>query len=170
MKNIPMIVLLLMPWFVAVSSGTLYDTFGFVPFVIEGIVVLGCMIYAFFLPRLGYNGQQIMLWNMMLKLCNVPIFLCWFAMGGILYVFLGTEAGLLVLGIGYLLLLSSSMYGISGLICSYKAGLISRKKFIVHIISHFLFFIDVLSSTYCFRLITRNSKKAEAEGLEKTEV
>lgn len=163
MKNIPMVVLLLMPWFVAVSSGTLSDIFGLVPFIIEGIVVLGCMIYAFFLPRLGYGGQQIMLWNMVLKLCNVPIFLMLFAMGGIAYLLLSTEVGLLVLGIGYLLLLSSSMYGVSGLICSYKAGLISRKKFIVHIISHFLFFIDVLSSTYCFRIISKNSKIADAE-------
>lgn len=162
MKNIPMIVLLIMPWFIAISSGTL-SVFGYAPFIIEGIIILGCMIYAFFLPRLGYDGPQIMFWNMVMKLCNIPIFLCLYAMGGIMYLFLGTEAGLLVVGIGYLLLLTSSVYGISGLICSYKAGLISRGKFIVHIISHFLFFIDVLSSTYCFRLINRNSKRVEEE-------
>ena len=44
-----------------------------------GAVLLCNMVYAFLLPRLGFDGRRILFWNLLLKLCNIPVYLFVFA-------------------------------------------------------------------------------------------
>ena len=41
--------------------------------VICGAFLLFNMVYAFLLPKLGFNGTQILRWNLLLKLCQIPL-------------------------------------------------------------------------------------------------
>lgn len=43
-------------------------------FALFAAVMLFGALYAFFLPRGGCGGTQILFWCMLLKLCNIPIF------------------------------------------------------------------------------------------------
>ena len=42
---------------------------------IYGALLAFNMVYAFLLPRLGFNGRQILFWNLLLKLWNIPLVL-----------------------------------------------------------------------------------------------
>ena len=39
-------------------------------FALFGVVLLCNMVYAFLLPRLGFDGRRILFWNLLLKLCK----------------------------------------------------------------------------------------------------
>ena len=165
MKNVPMILLLLMPyvimgfgsWIAAVPN-----LYGFIPFA---VILFGNMIYAFLLPRLGYDGKQIMFWDRLLKLCNIPAFLALFVIGSLMVALKVEDAGLATFVLSYLLLLSSTMFGVSGLIRCYKEGIFSGKELAIHLILHFIFFTDVVSAVYCCGKIPLNKPEPE-EGPE----
>lgn len=165
MKNIPMILLLLMPY-VIMGFGSwiaiIPNMYGFIPVV---IILFGNMIYAFFLPRLGYDGKKIMFWDMLLKLCNIPVFLALFVIGSLMVALKVEDAGLATFVLSYLLLLSSTMFGVSGLIRCYKDGIFSGKALAIHLILHFIFFTDVVSAVYCCGKIPPNEPEPE-EGPE----
>ena len=55
----------------------------------------------------------------------------------------------------YLLLLSSSAYGISGLLKCYRAKEITMKTLIVNIAAQLIFCADVFSSIYCYRKVRK---------------
>lgn len=85
------------------------------------LIFLPNMIYAFILPRRGYTPQQLLFWDMLLKLCNIPLYILVFIAGMLLA---GTIIGLGLIPFfmlfDYLLLLPSTMYGVSGLRQAYK--------------------------------------------------
>lgn len=163
MANIPMILLLLMPyvimgfgsWIAAVPN-----LCGFIPFA---IILFGNMIYAFLLPFFGYNGKQIMFWDMLLKLCNIPAFLALFLIGGVMVMIKVEDAGLAIFILSYLLLLSSTMFGVSGLIRCYKEGIFSGKTMAIQLILHFIFFTDVVSAIHCYGKIPKNEPEPVEE-------
>lgn len=163
MKNIPMILLLLMPY-VIMGFGSwiaaIPNLYGFIPFA---VILFGNMIYAFFLPRLGYDGKQIMFWDMLLKLCNIPAFLALFIIGGVMVMIKVEDAGLITFVLLYVLLLSSTLFGVNGLIWCYKEGIFSGKELAIHLILHFIFFTDVLSAARCYGKIPGNEPESEEE-------
>lgn len=163
MKNIPMILLLFMPY-VIMGFGSwiaaIPNLYGFIPFA---VILFGNMIYAFFLPRLGYDGKQIMFWDMLLKLCNIPAFLALFAIGSLVVMLNDEGFRLATFVLSYLLLLSSTMFGVSGLIRCYKEGIFSGKELAIHLILHFIFFTDVLSAARCYGKIPGNEPESEEE-------
>lgn len=149
MKKIPMIIMLIAPYFLFgmyMAENLQLLSIGLIAF---GIIMVFGAVYAFFLLRMGFTGKQILFWSMLLKICNIPIFLFIFAVGLFLFVVIIPLIPLLVL-FDLFLLLSTSMYGINGIIQCGKEGCLSKKEAIINIVLHFIFCADVFSSIYCY--------------------
>lgn len=162
MKKLPMIALLIAPYIfilavviICVKEGGFtanalgYIGYGYLIMLI--VVLMPNMVYAFVLRRNGYGQRELFFWNMILKISHIPIYILVFAVG----VFMG----MMILGMmlipflvlfDYSLLLASSMYGISGLFCVSKKGLLSKKHAILCGICQFVFVLDVVSAVYLF--------------------
>ena len=80
-----MIILLLAPYiFLLIDIGICVEENGFTADAIEMIgwtfmgmfllILFPNMIYAFVLKRCGYGYQKLFFWNMLIKLCNIPIY------------------------------------------------------------------------------------------------
>ena len=111
-------------------------------------------VYAFLLPRLGFDGRRILFWNLLLKLCNIPVYLFVFAVALVTNVLIIPMLPFLFL-FDYALLLASTMYGISGLLCCCREGKVSRKTLVIHSVAQCFFCVDVFSAVYCY-IKTRN--------------
>lgn len=144
-----MIIMLIAPYFlfgIYMAENLELLSIGLLAF---GIIMLLGAVYSFFLPRIGFSGKQILFWSMLLKICNIPVFLFIFAVGLFLFVVIIPLIPLLVL-FDLFLLLSTSMYGINGIIQCGKERCLSKKEVIINIVLHFIFCADVFSSIYCY--------------------
>ena len=69
MKKIPMILLVIAP----------YTLVAFMFYSVRLIVYIAILLlnmgYAFLLPWMGFGGKEILFWNMLLKLCHIPVYL-----------------------------------------------------------------------------------------------
>ena len=75
MKKLPMLLQLIVPYIILICGSAAMDiTVWLVYFY--GIILLFNMVYAFWLPKLGFDGRRILFWNLLLKLCNIPVVLC----------------------------------------------------------------------------------------------
>ena len=160
MKRIPMILLLLAPG--ATLAICYLADLDLTPglFVCGAILILN-MVYAFLLPRLGFNGQQILFWNLLLKLCQVPLislillFVLVMAMVG------GEGIGAVVIAVllvCWLLMLSSSVYGISGFLWCHKYGTLSKAGMIASMIAQLIPCVDVIGSILCYIMFRKEGK------------
>ena len=72
MKKIPMIALMVAPYAVLIACYqlTLDITFGV---CVYAALLLFNLFYAFQMPKLGFQGKQMLFWNMLMKLCNIPL-------------------------------------------------------------------------------------------------
>ena len=86
---------------------------------------------------------------MVLKLCNIPVFVGVFLVALLLNIMVIPLLPFLML-FDYSLLLPSTMYGISGIWQNYRKGKFSLVETAVNIILHFFFCADVFSSIYCY--------------------
>lgn len=153
MKKMPMIVMIIVPYVVGTilfsKNAIVFDS-AFVPSLILFVIVSFInMIYAFILPRLGYKENQLLFWNMILKLCNIPAFIFIFFICMLFHILILPLIPVLIL-FDYLLLLSSTMYGVNGLIYCLNKRKLTKKAFIINVIAHFLFCWDVISAVYCY--------------------
>ena len=130
MKKVPMIILLLAPYvFLLICIGICMAEKGFTADAIEmiGWTFLGMfllilfpnMIYAFILKRFGYGHRKLFFWNMLIPFLVI---------------------------FDYLLLLPSTMYGVSGLRSLSKTGKASKAGIVINGICQFLFVFDVISA------------------------
>lgn len=130
MKKVPMIILLLAPYvFLLICIGICMAEKGFTADAIEmiGWTFLGMfllilfpnMIYAFILKRFGYGHRKLFFWNMLIPFLVI---------------------------FDYLLLLPSTMYGVSGLRSLSKTGKASKAGIMINGICQFLFVFDVISA------------------------
>lgn len=153
MKKIPMILMLAVPYVVcvvfSVENTTSFNSLFGASLVLFAAVSLINMVYAFVLPRLGYKGKQLLFWNMVLKLCNIPIFLVVFFICMLFHVLILPLIPAFIL-FDYLLLLSSTMYGVSGLVYCFDKGKLTRKFLIINVILQFIFCWDVFSAVYYY--------------------
>ena len=128
------------------------------------------MVYAFLLPRLGFNGKQILFWNLLLKLWNIPLVLV------ILLVTLVTllaggegirdEASsmvLIALLLCYLIQVSSAMFGISGFRWCRKYGTLSKAGMIASSIAQLIPCVDVIGSILCYIMFWKESEPQGSE-------
>lgn len=158
MKKAPIIVMLIAPYFLFgmyMSENLQLLSVGLIIFAIA--MVCGA-IYAFFLPRLGFSGQQILFWCMLLKICNIPIFLFIFTIGLFLFVVIIPLIPLLAL-FDFFLLLSTSMYGINGVIQCGREKSLPKKVVVINIVLQFIFCADVFSAIYCYVRARKNKKQ-----------
>ena len=134
MKKVPMIILLLAPYvFLLICIGICMAEKGFTADAIEmiGWTFLGMfrlilfpnMIYAFILKRFGYGHRKLFFWNMLIPFLVI---------------------------FDYLLLLPSTMYGVSGLRSLSKTGKASKAGIMINGICQFLFVFDVVSAAYLY--------------------
>ncbi len=150
-KNIPMVLLLITPYVLLgiVWKQGLTDVVPAAWGLACLLIFLPNMAYAFLLLRMGYSEKQLLFWNMLLKLCNIPIYGLVFLMGVLMGVFAIPILIFLVL-FDYSLLLPSTMFGLSGLLKAYEVRRISVATLVVHIIMQFMFCLDVCSSVYLY--------------------
>lgn len=154
MKRLPMLLLVAAPYvFIAlVRMCFLNDTANYIPLIWAALfilVMLPNMIYAFILPRFNYNGQQILFWGMLLKLLNIPVYCAGVMLVLLLNVFVIPLLPFLLL-FNYILLISTSMYCISGILKCRREGKLSKTEGIINIILQLLFCTDVFSAAYCY--------------------
>ena len=156
MKKLPMILQLIVPYIILVCGFAAMDmTIGIVYFY--GVILIFNMVYAFLLPKLGFDGRRILFWNLLLKLCNIPTVLCILLFALVMTLVggknLGSDVAIMfkiVFCVCYVLQLSTSIFGLSGLLWYRKQGLLSVKSVISRTLGQLIPLIGIWGSVYCY--------------------
>ncbi len=159
MKRIPPLALLVMPYLVLaliMDQGLSAACLGLVMAIFGGVAALN-LVWALLAVRLGFSARQLVFWNLLLKLCHIPFYLLVFAMGVLLNVMIIPLLPILA-AMDYLLLLSSSLYGVRGLRLAQKQGLLSPPAAWVCIALQFFFCLDVASALYSWLRLRKKAK------------
>ena len=164
MKKIPMILLLIAPG-ATIAICYLLDLDLMPGLVVCGAILAFNMVYAFWLPKLGFSGKQILFWNLLLKLCNIPLILLIFVVTLVMMMVGGEgirdEAPSMVL-IAWLscclIQLSSVVFGISGFRWCHKYGTLSKAGAIVSSIAQFIPCVDVIGSILCYIMFRKEGQ------------
>ena len=132
MKKIPMILLLIVPYAIYFLCDLLYMDFA-IGLCIYGAILIFNMVYAFLMPKLEFSGKQLLFWNLLIKLCHIPLVVI------ILFVVLmasliggdamrdAVPSMILIAFAGcYVLQLSSAMFGISGFLWLHRNDKLTR--------------------------------------------
>lgn len=165
-KRILPILLLISPYLYALTV-MLYCKFGGAR-EMESFILIFCgmvviifipnMIYAFVIGKHGESSDVILFWDMILKLCNIPIYIVIFCFGFFMSLFpKGMVISFPLAIFDYLLLIPSSIYGVSGLIQACRERKITKATAVVNGILHFFFCMDVISAIAMFCLVKAKS-------------
>jgi len=157
-KKLPMILMIVAPYifgFIVMDSVEkgIFTQLG-IGIILYTLVLVLNLVYAFLLPRLGFDARQMLFWNMLLKLCHIPIYLCVIFIVMVTHVFIIPLMPFLFL-FDYSMLIASSAYGIRGLLKEYKSKNVTLKYLVVHAIAHLMFCTDVFSSIYCYMKVRK---------------
>lgn len=164
MKIVPMIALLIVPYatLIICYQTNLDITIGL---CVYGALLLFNMVYAFLLPRLGFNGKQILFWNLLLKLCHIPLILLILVFTLVMTMVGGEgirdEASsmvLIALLSCCLIRISSAMFGISGFRWCRKYGALSKAGVIASSIVQFIPRVDVIGSILCYIMFRKEGQ------------
>jgi len=164
MKKVPMILLLIAPYailFLCDQTGLDFS----IGLWIYGALLAFNMVYAFLLPRLGLSGKQILFWNLLLKLCHIPLILLILVFTLVMMLAGGEgirdEASsmvLIALLLCYLIQVSSAMFGISGFRWCRKYGTLSKAGMIASSIVQFIPCIDAIGSILCYIMFRKEGQ------------
>lgn len=151
MKRIPMILLLMAPG--ATLAICYLADLDLTPglFVCGAILILN-MVYAFLLPRHGFKVKQILFWKLLLKLSQVPLISLILLFTLVMAMVDGEGIGAVVIAAllaCWLLMLSSSVFGISGFLWCHKYGTLSKAGMIASMIAQLIPCVDVIGSILC---------------------
>ena len=128
------------------------------------LMILFNMVWAFRLQKLGYTEKQLFFWNMIIKLCYILVYATIFLTGLVMF-FL--PFGIMIIPIlmlyDYVMLLPSTMYGISGLLLGRRQKNISRKKLVINLFCQFIFCLDTVSAIYLFVSAWKEEQKNRGE-------
>lgn len=123
------------------------------------VVYIPNMVYAFVLAKHGEKSTVLLFWDMLLKLCNIPIFIVVYIYGFIMAIVpMGIFITVLLIIVDFSLLLPSSMYGVSGLIQARREGKITTATAVVNSILHLFFCADVISAIVMFCVVKARAK------------
>ena len=164
MKKVPMILLLIAPYailFLCDQTGLDFS----IGLWIYGALLAFNMAYAFLLPRLGFSGKQILFWNLLLKLCNIPLILLIFVVTLVMMMVGGegirdeaASMALIALLSCCLIQLSSVVFGISGFRLCRKYGTLSKAGVIASSIAQLIPCVDVIGSFLCYIMFRREGQ------------
>lgn len=118
------------------------------------------LIVPFLFGKSGTEARKLLFTALTAKVLLIPLYAFIFYCG----IALAIVPGLFVLipiltALDYLLLLATSMYGISGMVFAHRRGEISTACMGVNIALHLMFCLDVFSSVYIFFKVRRVEKK-----------
>ena len=126
------------------------------------MIVLANIIYVIIWTCMGGDSQRILFWNMLMKICYIPIFigtfisilagLCTFMVGGIALV-----AVMLVVDV--ILLIPPSIYGLCGCIRAAKEKNANVGLAVVMAIMHFIFCLDVVAAIVMYFVVRNKNRK-----------
>ena len=120
------------------------------------------MAYAFILQRLGYDAEKLLFWNMLIKLLHIPFYLFVFFCTLLLFIMIIPLIPL-VMVFEYIMLLSSTAFGISAAILLMRHDKRYSAVTIVLTVFQFVFCLDVIASVVGYIIVRRsNRKKKEA--------
>lgn len=166
LKKIPMILLLIVPYAVLIVCYRL-NLDMMIGIGLYGALLLFNMIYAFWMPKLGFNGKQILFWNLLLKLCNIPLInlirvsaLVMLLIGGKQMQEQSVSMVLIALLVLFLVRLSSTVFGISGFRCCRKHGTLSKAGVVISSIIQFIPCIDVIGTIICYVMFRKEGQSA----------
>lgn len=164
MKKIPIILLLIAPYailFLCDQTGLDFS----IGLWIYGALLAFNMVYAFLLPRLGFSCKQILFWNLLLKLCHIPLILLIFVFTLVMLMVGGEgirdEAPsmvLIALLLCYLIQVSSAMFGISGYRWCRKYGTLPTAGVIASSVAQLIPCVDVIGSILCYIMFRREGQ------------
>lgn len=127
-------------------------------FIAMGLIVVVNLVYPFVTARRRETSVSLLAWSRRLKLWHIVYYVLTFLFGFLITLFIlpvGISLSILLAVFNYLLLLSTSMYGISGLLRARKERTITTGTTIIHIILHFFFCLDVISAVLMYRRVNR---------------
>lgn len=162
MKKVPMLCLIAAPYVFAIAAAAIVVSEGGITAVaFEGVLrsyALTCLIvyvpasvYAFLLPRLGFSPRQIAFWAAVLKLGAAPFFAVLFVLMALFAFMLFTIPLAIVLSaIGYVSMLPSGLYCISGIVQARKRGALGTMETVVGVLFQFLPVFDVAAALCVF--------------------
>ena len=160
MKKIPMLLLLVAP------GATIAVCYQFDLDLMPGLIICGAilafnMVYAFLLPKLGFNGKQILFWNLLLKLCQVPLILLILLFVLVMAMVGGEGIGSVLMAVllaCWLLQLSSAMFGISGFRWCHQYGTLSKAGMIASSVIQLIPCVDVIGSILCYIMFRKEGQ------------
>lgn len=159
-EKIPMILLLIAPG-TTISICYLLDLDLIPGLVICGAILAFNMAYAFCLPKLGFSGKQILFWNLLLKLCQVPLVSLILLFVLVMTMVGGEGIGSVVIGallICWLIQLSSAMFGISGFRWCHKYGTLSKAGMIASSVVRLIPCVYVIGSILCYIMFRKEGQ------------
>ena len=165
MKRIPMILLLIAPG-TTIAICYLLDLDLMPGLVICGAILVFNMVYAFWLPKLGFSGKQILFWNLLLKLCQVPLISLILLFTLVMAMVGGEGIGAVIIAAllaCWLLQLSSAMFGISGFLWCHKYGTLSKVGMIASAVAQLIPCVDVIGSVLCYIMFRKEGQPQGSE-------
>ena len=160
MRKLPMILLLPAPG-TTIAICYLFDLDLMPGLVICGVILAFNMVYAFWMPKLGFNGKQILFWNLLLKLCQLPLILLILLFVLVMAMVGGEGIGSVVivaLLACWLIQLSSAMFGISGFRWCHQYGTLSKAGMIASSVAQLIPCVDVIGSILCYIMFRKEGQ------------
>jgi hypothetical protein len=167
-KRILPLLLLLLPYLFGIALVIFDDTgnqtsewMDWAVFGLAAAVYIANIIFPFVLAKKGESSRTLLFWDMLIKLCYIPIFIIYFISGFIMVLLpAGFVFTILIMVFDYLLLLPSTMYGVSGLKRAYQEGKIRKEIAVLNQVLHFFFCADVISAVLMYCLVRAKDKRS----------
>lgn len=169
MKKIPPILLCFCPYILLVTllvsisridEETAVDSVIGIPVIILGIIFLLNVINAIVMCRQQESPRTVAFWNLIIKLVHIPFYGIIFTVGiisGLLglipvpfMIFIGMGIVICLVIMDYMVLLSSTVYGIAAVWGGRKHDILSKKEAIGYIVMHFIFCLDVVAAVLIY--------------------
>lgn len=160
MRKLPIILLLPAPG-ATIAICYLFDLDLMPGLIICGVILAFNMVYAFWMPKLGFNGKQILFWNLLLKLCQLPLILLILLFVLVMAMVGGEGIGSVVivaLLACWLIQLSSAMFGIGGFRWCHQYGTLSKAGMIASSVVHLIPCVDVIGSILCYIMFRKEGQ------------
>ena len=161
-----MILLLIAPYAIYFLCDHVNMDFSIGLYIYGAILILN-MVYAFLLPKLQFNGKQLLFWNLLIKLCHIPLVVI-ILLAVMITSLIGGEAMrdavssvvLIAFVSCYMLQLSSAMFGISGFLWLRKNNKMTSKDVAFFTAAQLIPIIDIAAAVVCYFMFRKQRQPA----------